>query len=66
MGIYFLREDEDWFAIILNHQVQGKGMYLLINELKKKMTSLNGWVIDHENKVKQNTNKYKSPNAVLY
>lgn len=58
----FLRNDEDWFAIILNQDVQGTGKRsLLINELKKKKDSLNGWVIDHENDVKQNKEKYKSP-----
>lgn len=58
----FLREDENWFAIILNHQIQGKGNgALLINELKKNNTSLNGWVVDHENEVKQNAAHYRSP-----
>lgn len=58
----FLREDEDWFAIILNSKIQGKGNgSLLINEIKKKNNSLNGWVIDHENEVKQNGDFYKSP-----
>lgn len=58
----FMREGEDWFAIILDHQIQGKGNgSLLINELKKNNTSLNGWVIDHENEVKQNKELYKSP-----
>src|ERR1700712_1589211 len=32
----FLREGEDWFAIILDSQIQGKGNgSLLINEIKK-------------------------------
>jgi hypothetical protein len=58
----FLRDAEDWFAIILNHQIQGKGNgSLLINELKKNNTSLNGWVTDHDNEVKQNKELYKSP-----
>ncbi|MCD0464406.1 GNAT family N-acetyltransferase [Flavobacterium sp. ENC] len=58
----FLRNDEDWFAVILNQDVQGTGKgSLLINELKKRKDSLNGWVIDHEKDVKQNKEKYKSP-----
>jgi GNAT superfamily N-acetyltransferase len=58
----FLREAEDWFAIILNSKIQGKGNgSLLINEIKKEKTSLNGWVIDQENEVKQNNEFYKSP-----
>jgi GNAT superfamily N-acetyltransferase len=60
----FLRNGEDWFAIILDNQIQGRGNgTLLINEIKKNNTSLNGWVIDHENDVKQNNEFYKSPMA---
>lgn len=58
----FLREDENWFAIILDNQIQGKGNgSLLISELKKNNAILNGWVTDHENDVKQNNEVYKSP-----
>ena len=58
----FLREDENWFAIILNSEIHGKGIgSLLINEIKKNNTSLNGWVIDQENEIKHNTTFYKSP-----
>lgn len=58
----FLREEENWFAVILNSQIQRKGNgSLLINELKKNNANLNGWVIDHENEVKQNAAFYKSP-----
>jgi GNAT superfamily N-acetyltransferase len=58
----FLREGEDWFAIILDSQIQGKGNgSLLINELKKNNNVLNGWVTDHENELKQNNEIYKSP-----
>jgi len=48
--------------IILNSKIQGKGNgSLLINEIKKEKTSLNGWVIDQENEAKQNNELYKSP-----
>ncbi|OMQ12360.1 N-acetyltransferase [[Flexibacter] sp. ATCC 35103] len=58
----FLREDENWFAIILDHQIQGKGNgSLLMNKIKSKNDCLNGWVTDHENEVKQNGDLYKSP-----
>ncbi|KFF07444.1 hypothetical protein [Flavobacterium reichenbachii] len=58
----FLRDQENWFAIILDHKTQGKGNgSLLINELKKNNNSLNGWVIDQENEVKQNKEFYISP-----
>lgn len=58
----FLRENEDWFGLILNHKFQGKGNgSLLINLIKSKNNSLNGWVSDGENDVKQNGLFYKSP-----
>ncbi|MBF7092780.1 GNAT family N-acetyltransferase [Flavobacterium sp. ALJ2] len=58
----FLRENEDWFAIIIDSQIQGNGKgSLLIKELKKNNDSLNGWVIDHENEIKNNAAPYKSP-----
>ena len=58
----FLREGEDWFAIILNSKIQGRGNgSLLINEIKNRNNSLNGWVVDHENEIKENGDFYKSP-----
>ena len=58
----FLREDENWFAIILNSEIHGKGIgSLLMNEIKKNNASLNGWVIDQENEIKHNATFYKSP-----
>lgn len=58
----FLRDREDWFAIILDSKIQGRGNgTFLINEIKKNNTSLNGWVIDQENEVKQKEEIYKSP-----
>lgn len=60
----FLRDQEEWFAIILDSQIQGKGNgSFLMNEIKKNNTNLNGWVIDHENEVKQNATLYRSPMA---
>lgn len=58
----FLREEEYWFAILIDSQIQGTGKgSLLIEELKKNNDNLNGWVIDHENAIKQNVQPYKSP-----
>lgn len=58
----FLREDESWFAIIVNSNIHGKGIgSLLMNEIKKNNRSLNGWVIDQENEIKHNATFYKSP-----
>ncbi|MCV9932333.1 GNAT family N-acetyltransferase [Flavobacterium sp. LS1R47] len=60
----FLRDNEDWFAIIIDNQIQGRGKgSLLIEELKKNKNNLNGWVIDHDNEIKNNKMPYKSPLA---
>lgn len=58
----FFREQEDWFGIIINSKMQGKGFgMLLLDELKKNKLILNGWVIDHKNYLKQNKEPYLSP-----
>jgi hypothetical protein len=58
----FLREAEDWFGIIINSEIQAKGFgILLLDELKKSKLVLNGWVIDHQNDLKQNKEPYLSP-----
>lgn len=58
----FFREKEDWFGIIINSEIQGKGFgVFLLNELKKIKFVLNGWVVDHQNDLKQNKEPYLSP-----
>ncbi|MGE6352371.1 hypothetical protein ACQKCJ_00690 [Flavobacterium sp. NPDC079362] len=58
----FLRDNENWFAIIIDSQLHGKGKgRLMIEALKKNNDNLNGWVVDHENDIKQNKEAYKSP-----
>lgn len=58
----FVREKENWFGIILNSKEKRKGFgSLLLEELKKEKSSLNGWVIDHSNDIKQNGEPYSSP-----
>lgn len=58
----FLRQEEIWFGLILNHKFQGKGNgTVLLNEIKSKNNSLNGWVSVSENEIKQDGTFYKSP-----
>lgn len=58
----FFRDQEVWFSIMINNQIQGKGNGTkLIEELKRNNFNLNGWVIDHENDIMQNGEVYKSP-----
>lgn len=58
----FIRENEKWYVMILDSEIQKKGVgTYLLNEAKKSTTELNGWVIEHNNYKKTNGNIYKSP-----
>ncbi len=58
----FVRENEKWFAVILDSKFQGKGFGTkLINLGKEKESELNGWVIDKQDDKKKNGEFYKSP-----
>jgi hypothetical protein len=58
----FVRENDKWFAIILNSKVHRKGYgTFLLQELKKNNLVLNGWVVDHQNEIKRNGELYISP-----
>jgi len=61
-AITFIRENEKWFAIIISGKLHGKGIGTeMLNELKKKESILNGWVIDHNSDKKYNGDRYRSP-----
>jgi hypothetical protein len=58
----FSRNDEKWFAIILDEKIQGTGKgKVLLGELKRNEFLLNAWVIDRSNDLKLNGAIYKSP-----
>ena len=58
----FIREGECWFAMILDTEIQGKGIgKRLIEKLKKRHNKLNGWVVIEESYVKENEQPYKPP-----
>jgi hypothetical protein len=58
----FTIANEKWFTITIDSKVQGKGNgSMLLNKLKENEELINGWVIDHENDMKQNGESYKSP-----
>ncbi len=61
-GFVFDRNNERWFAILLDSKIQKQyhGTWLL-NKLKEKEDELNGWVIDHNHLLKQNGEVYSSP-----
>ena len=58
----FIRDNEIWFAMILDTSIQGKGIGTkLLNMAKKRNHILNGWVIDHKLNIKANGSIYRSP-----
>ncbi len=60
--VKFIREEKNWFVIMVSSQEQGKGIATkLIETIKRNSTELNGWVINTENYTKQNGQAYKSP-----
>jgi GNAT superfamily N-acetyltransferase len=63
-GFEFDRNDERWFALIIDKAQQGKriGSHLL-NYMKQFNKQLNGWVIDHSNAKMSDGNYYRSPLA---
>lgn len=60
--IYFVRDKEQCFAMLLDSSLQGQGLGSRLLKLAKERNSeLNGWVIDNDNELKQNGVNYKSP-----
>jgi len=60
--IYFIRDNEQCFAMLLDSTLQGQGWgSKLLNLAKEDNLELNGWVIDNDNEPKQNGENYKSP-----
>ena len=58
----FKRDNEKWFAIILDSDIHGKGFGTKILEVaKQKEKELNGWVIDNNYYKKNNGEFYSSP-----
>ncbi|WP_420387080.1 N-acetyltransferase [Roseivirga sp.] len=58
----FIREEDRWFAIILDSSLQGKGIGSKILDLAKSInTVLNAWVTDHNTDLKKNGEPYLSP-----
>lgn len=61
-AITFSRDDEVWFALIIDSDIQAMGYgRLLLSELKKSNTVLNGWVVDQDRYKKSDDTIYQSP-----
>jgi GNAT superfamily N-acetyltransferase len=58
----FVREQETWFAMILDREVQGRGFGSLLLEAAGKQTQvMNGWAIDGDGYCKADGSSYPSP-----
>jgi RimJ/RimL family protein N-acetyltransferase/GNAT superfamily N-acetyltransferase len=61
-AVEFEKEKEKRFSIIVKNEYKGNGFgKLLINRLKRDLGEFYGWVIDHNNDLKQNGAFYKTP-----
>lgn len=60
--IYFMRDDERCFAMLLDTHLQGKGMgSALLRKAMELNTQLVGWVIDTNEHLKNDGSVYRSP-----
>ncbi|MDG3583025.1 GNAT family N-acetyltransferase [Galbibacter pacificus] len=60
--IYFIRDNEQCFAMLVDSSLQGQGLgSRFLNLAKERNSELNGWVIDNDNEPKQNGENYSSP-----
>lgn len=60
--MYFLRDNEQCFAMLLDSSMQGKGWgSKLLDLAKMRNAELCGWVIDSSSELKQNGENYVSP-----
>lgn len=60
--MYFIRDGERWFAMLIDASQQGKGLgSKFLNLAKRRNKELNGWVIDNDKETKENGHNYKSP-----
>jgi len=61
-GVMFEKEAEKRFSIIVFNKFKGFGYgRRIIDEFRKDHSTFYGWVIDHDNDVKSNGEKYISP-----
>ena len=61
-GFEFDRNEERWFALIIEKAQQGKRIgSQLLNFMKESNKQLNGWVIDHGNARMSDGSFYRSP-----
>lgn len=60
--VAFTRNDERWFSIIVDSSEQKKGYGTrLLDEVKKRESEINGWIIEHDEYLNGKGEKYFSP-----
>lgn len=58
----FTRDGERWFSVIIDGTDQKKGYgTTLLNEVKRFESEIHGWVVAHDDYLKSNGEKYRSP-----
>lgn len=63
-AVDFEKDNETHFSIIVDSNYKGKGLgKLLINQIKDENVNFYGWVIDHNEDLKENGEVYQSPIA---
>ncbi|WP_190277426.1 GNAT family N-acetyltransferase [Taibaiella lutea] len=61
-AVTFIRNNEKWFAIIVNKDFQGKGAgSRILSHLKEHNAALSGWVIDEGGYLKSDGSAYRAP-----
>src|SRR5690349_14300776 len=61
-AVAFLRDEEIWFSVLVSPANQNKGYgKMLIDSLTQNYKNLCGWVIDHNNDLKQDGSIYYTP-----
>lgn len=61
-AITFQRQSAPWFVLIIASSMHQQGYgTLLLNKLKATETTLNGWMVDHNEYTRPNEEKYLSP-----
>lgn len=60
--VTFTRDNERWFAMILDASLQGRGIgSRLLHEGRQQEKELNGWVIDHDRDIRSDGSPYPGP-----
>jgi GNAT superfamily N-acetyltransferase len=60
----FTRENDRWFAIFINSKFQNKKIgRMLLDSIKQNEKMVYGWIVDHDNYIKDDGTPYLSPKS---